>query len=171
MQNGSFPYVLLAGLAIALVVAAATDLHHRRIGNGLNAAIALGAPLFWWSCGLPPGAIAWQIGVALATLLVLGAMFALRAIGGGDVKLLVALALWIKPAWFLNLVTIMALVGGVLTLTFAAWHVARRQKDRMAIPYGVAIAVAGLWVLGTDYLPAAPGMGPMAAHQASRPPR
>ena len=50
-----------------------------------------------------------------------------------------------------------ALVGGVLTLILGAWHVARRQRDRLAIPYGVAISAAGLWVLGADYLPAAQG--------------
>ena len=75
--------------------------------------------------------------------------------GGGDVKLLTALALWIEPTWFLKLLIVMALVGGVLTLVMGAWHVARRRKDRLAIPYGVAISTAGLWVLATHYLPAA----------------
>ena len=50
---------------------------------------------------------------------------------------------------------LMALVGGVLTLLFGAWHIMRRQRDRIAIPYGVAIAFGGLWVLGTNYLPPA----------------
>ena len=44
-------------------------------------------------------------------------------------------------------------LGGVLTLVFGAWHIARRRKDRLAIPYGVAIASAGLWVLTAHYLP------------------
>jgi hypothetical protein len=39
----------------------------------------------------------------------------------------------------------MALLGGVLTIVFGGWHVMRRQKDKLAIPYGVAIACAGLW--------------------------
>ena len=80
----------------------------------------------------------------------------MRAMGGGDVKLLTALALWIEPWLFLKLVVLMALLGGVLTLVFGAWHVARRRKDRLAIPYGVAIALAGLWILGTNYLPVVP---------------
>jgi prepilin peptidase CpaA len=74
--------------------------------------------------------------------------------GGGDVKLLAALALWIEPDWFLRLLIVMALVGGLLTVVMGAWHIARRQKDKLAIPYGVAIALAGLWVLGSHYLPA-----------------
>ena len=34
-----------------------------------------------------------------------------------------------------------------------AWHVTRRRKDRLAIPYGVAIALAGLWVIGAALVP------------------
>jgi len=147
-----FKYGLLAALAIALLVAAFTDLRSRQIGNWLNAAIALGAPLFWWASGLSAIDIAWQIGVALAAFVVLAALFALRAMGGGDVKLLTALALWIEPAWFMKLLVVMALLGGVLTVVLAAWHMIRGRKERLAIPYGVAIACAGLWALSAQYL-------------------
>jgi prepilin peptidase CpaA len=149
-----FKYGLLLGLAIALLVAGFTDLRSRQIGNWLTGAIALTAPLFWWASGLSlwPG-VAEQIGVALVAFAVLAGLFALRAMGGGDVKLLTALALWIEPASFLKLVIIMALVGGVLTLVFGAWHITRRRKDRLSIPYGLAIASAGLWVLSTQYWP------------------
>jgi prepilin peptidase CpaA len=149
-------YGLLAALAIALLVAAITDLRHRTIGNWLNAGIALGAPLFWWSSGLAiwPD-LALQLGVALGTFAILAVLFATKMMGGGDVKLLTALALWIEPMLFLNLVIVMALLGGVLTIVFCAWHIARRRRDKLAIPYGVAIAMAGLWVLGTNYLPPA----------------
>ena len=157
MLDDPIRYGLLAALAIALLVAAFTDLRSRRIDNWLIAAVALGAPVFWWASGLSlwPG-VALQMGVAAVTFVSLAALFALRAMGGGDVKLLTALALWIAPPLFLKLVVIMALLGGVLTLVFGAWHIARRRRDRLAIPYGVAIALAGLWVLGTSYWPAIP---------------
>lgn len=154
MLDEPFKYGLLAALAIALLVAAFTDLRSRKIGNWLNAAIALGAPLFWWASGLGLTEIALQIGIAAATLAVLAVLFALRAMGGGDVKLLTALALWIEPMVFLKLIIAMSLIGGLLTVGFGAWHVMRRQRDKLAIPYGVAISLAGLWVLGSDYLPA-----------------
>jgi prepilin peptidase CpaA len=154
MQGGIFSYGLLAGLAIALLVAAFSDLRRRQIDNWLNAAIALAAPLFWWTSGLSLIAMGWQLAVALGAFVVLAGLFALRAMGGGDVKLLTALALWIKPIWFLKLIVMMALIGGLLTLVFGAWHIARRRSGRLAIPYGVAIASAGLWTLASQYLPA-----------------
>lgn len=155
MLDDPIKYALLAALAIALLTAAFTDLKSRRIANWLNGAIALGAPLFWFASGMafwPDVAI--QVGLALATFAALSILFALRAMGGGDVKLLTALALWIQPMIFLKLLVMMALLGGVLTIGFGMWHVARRQKDKLAIPYGVAIALAGLWAIGTFYIPA-----------------
>lgn len=156
MLSEYFHYGLLIALAIALIVAAFTDIRRRQIDNWLNAGIALGAPLFWWSSGMAlwPD-VALQFGLALAAFAVLAGLFAMRMMGGGDVKLLTALALWIVPSQFFKLLIIMALVGGVLTIVMGAWHVMRRQRDRLAIPYGVAISAAGLWVLGTYYLPTA----------------
>jgi prepilin peptidase CpaA len=149
-----FKYGLLAALAIALLVAGFTDLRSRRIGNWLNGSIALGAPLFWWASGMTLWPeVAAQLGVAIGAFSILAGLFAIGAMGGGDVKLLTALALWIEPAWFLKLIVVMALVGGLLTIVFAAVHMINGRKDRLAIPYGLAIATAGLWVLSTHYWP------------------
>lgn len=153
MPGDYFSYGLLAALAIALLFAAFTDWRSRQISNRLNAAIALGAPLFWWATALSFGDIALQIGIAILTLVITAGFFAMRWMGGGDVKLLTALALWVKPAVFLQLIIAMAIIGGLLTLAFGAWHIARRQRDRLAIPYGIAIAAAALLVLGQTYLP------------------
>ena len=141
-------YGLLIALAIALLFAAFTDIRSRTISNKLNIAIAAAAPLFWWASGLSlwPG-VALQLAVALGAFAILAGLFALRLMGGGDVKLLTALALWIEPVTFLQLVIIMALAGGVLTIVMGGWHVMRRHKERIAVPYGVAIAFGGLWVL------------------------
>ena len=143
-------------MAIALLYAAFTDLRHRRIANWLNLAIAAGAPLHWWASGytLWPY-VPLQIAIALGAFAVFAGLFAMRMMGGGDVKLLTALALWIAPMPFLKLLVIMALAGGVLTIVMGAWHLMRRQRDRIAIPYGVAIAFGGLWVLATHYMPSA----------------
>ena len=149
-------YGLLIGLAIALVVAATTDIRRRQIDNWLNGAIALGAPLFWWASGLslwPDVAI--QLGVALAAFTVFAILFALKMMGGGDVKLLTALALWVTPFNFMQLLLIMAIAGGVLTVIMVGWHTIRRQRDKMSIPYGVAIAFGGLWTIAFNLVPQA----------------
>lgn len=155
MHSDIFSYGLACALAIALLYAAFSDIRARRIDNWLNAGIALAAPLFWWASDLSLIDIAWQLGLAAVVFAVLAVMFALRWMGGGDVKLLTALALWVSPANFLQLLVIMSLLGGLLTIVLGSWHVMRRQKDRLAIPYGVAISSAGLWVLGSHYLTAA----------------
>ena len=153
MPDGIFQYGLLGGLAIALLIAAFTDIRRRQITNWLNGAIALTAPLYWWASGLDlwPG-VALQLGVALAVFAVGAGLFAIRAMGGGDVKLLTALALWVPPLVFMKLLIVMALVGGALTVGMGVWHVMRRRKDRLAVPYGVAIAFGGLWVMGTHQM-------------------
>lgn len=155
MRSEMATYGLLAVLAIALLTAAFTDLRRRQIDNWLNAGIALVAPVFWWASGLSlwPG-VAIQLGLGLAAFVVLAGLFALRVMGGGDVKLLAALALWVRPDHFLWLVLVMSVLGGVLTIVFGAWHVARRQSGRIAIPYGVAICAAGLLTVFDKSLPA-----------------
>ena len=164
MPDIEFRYLLLVALAIALLFAALTDIRRRQIDNWLNATIAAGAPLYWWASGMTlwPD-VAWQLGVAAVTLVFLAILFAIRAMGGGDVKLLTALALWIQPLWFVRLLIGMALIGGVLTIVLGAWHITRHRRDKLAIPYGVAIASAALWVLALQFLPALSG----AAHSGA----
>src|SRR5690606_22120485 len=108
MLDEPFKYGLLAALAIALLVAAFSDLRSRRIAKWLTGTIALGAPPFWWASAMPLWADPWaqtsvaaQLGVAAFTFAILAVLFAIRAMGGGDVKLLTALALWIEPPLFL----------------------------------------------------------------------
>lgn len=152
MLGSPISYGLLIALAIALLVAAYTDIRRRQIDNGLNAGIALAAPLFWWANHMGLADIGWQLALAGGAFVVLAGLFAIGAMGGGDVKLLVALALWIKPVWFAQLLMVMAVSGGVLTVALATWHVARRHQRRPSIPYGIAIAIGGLWVIASGYL-------------------
>ncbi|WP_231467302.1 prepilin peptidase [Novosphingobium sp. CECT 9465] len=148
MQGNIFVYGLVGALAIALLVAAFTDIRRRQIDNWLNAAVALGAPAFWWASGLSvwPDMVI-QVALALATFVALAGLFALKLMGGGDVKLLSALALWLAPMTFLKLLVVMSLLGGLLTIIFAAWHYTVTRKRDAKIPYGVAIASAGLITL------------------------
>ncbi|MEM6266113.1 MAG: prepilin peptidase [Pseudomonadota bacterium] len=147
-------YGLLIGLAIALLVAAFTDIRSRRIANWLNAAIALGAPVFWWASGMAlwPD-MAWQFGFALLVTAILIGLYAVGLLGGGDIKLLAALALWIDPDSYLTLLVIMAVVGGFMAVGFVVRRVVLKPKQPGQLPYGVAIAAGALWVMTQNYFP------------------
>jgi prepilin peptidase CpaA len=142
-------YASSALLALLLIIGAVTDIRERVISNRLNIAIAVSAPLYWWatSVSLWPG-VGIQIGMAFAVFAVFAGLFSLGLMGGGDVKLLGALALWLPWQEMGKLLVIMALVGGVITLTTLLYHRVMRRSGQPEVPYGVAIALAGLWVLG-----------------------
>ncbi len=145
--------LLAGGLIAALALAIVTDLRARIIPNGLNAAIALAAPLWWWTTGVDlwPGA-ALQIGIAGAALAVFMAAFAIGAMGGGDVKLIAALGLWLLPVDFLSMLVWMAIGGGVLTVATMVWHRLRHGEGKPEIPYGVAISLAAMPIFAERYL-------------------
>lgn len=152
-MGGMFSVLLLSALAIALLIAAVVDLRERRIPNTLNIAIALLAIPFWWSQGLTvwPG-VALQIGFAGAVFLLFAAAFAIGVMGGGDVKMIAALSLWLPVAAVAQLLVLTALAGGVLTLVMLARHKLARAEHQLEIPYGVAIAFAGICLIGEPLL-------------------
>jgi prepilin peptidase CpaA len=152
-MQGDSSIFLIGALAVMLLVAAIGDLRTREISNWLNGAIALLAIPFWWSMGLslwPDVAI--QIGVALGVFLAFALLFHFGAMGGGDVKMVAALALWLPPAAVLTVLVIMSIGGGVLTLAMLIRHRLRKSGEQLEIPYGVAIAFGGLWVIAEPFL-------------------
>jgi prepilin peptidase CpaA len=129
------------------------DVRTFTISNRLNLTVALLAPLYWLSVELSiwPG-VAVQLAAGAAVFLVLAAAFYAGMMGGGDVKLAAALALWFPPASTLKFLVFMSLAGGLLTLLLLVWHRAKRREGRPEIPYGVAIAFGGLAILAQPYL-------------------
>jgi prepilin peptidase CpaA len=153
MFNVGFTDLLLLGLAAILVFAAVVDVRTFTISNRLNMTVALLAPAYWMSIAMAPWpgmAIQLAAGAVVFTLLA-GAFYA-GMMGGGDVKLASALALWFSPSGTLRLLVFMSLAGGVLTLVLLAWHRARKAEGRPQIPYGVAIAFGGLAILTQRFL-------------------
>lgn len=148
MFNATFTDLLLVALAATLVVAAVIDIRTFTISNRLNAAVALGAPLYWISVALAPWpGIAIQVAAGGIVFGLLAGAFYAGMMGGGDVKLAAALALWFPPAGTMKFLVWMSLAGGALTLGLLAWHRVRRRGGRPQVPYGVAIAVGGLAIL------------------------
>jgi prepilin peptidase CpaA len=153
MLNVSFTDLLLVALALILVVAAVIDVRTFTISNRLNATVALGAPLYWMSIALAPWpGMAIQLASGGIVFALLAGAFYAGMMGGGDVKLAAALALWFSPAGTVKFIVLMSLAGGALTLGIVAWHRATRREGRPAIPYGVAIAFGGLAILTQRFL-------------------
>lgn len=153
---------ILAVYVFALVFAALSDLVSLRIPNWLTGALALGFPVAALIAGIGlsgPG-IDWISHIeAAAAVFAVGAMlFACRILGGGDVKLLAAMALWCGIHLLVPLIFLTAVIGGVFALIVlglrhslvqtAILAVLRRAPAflhaKMPIPYGIPIAIAGV---------------------------
>jgi prepilin peptidase CpaA len=104
----------LAAVIVA-TVACATDLRSRRIPNLLTfTAAALGIAVGSWTGG-PDGAMTSSAGW-LAGLAIFFVPFALRGLGGGDVKLLAALGAWVGPTDVVWVALYTGIAGGFLAL-------------------------------------------------------
>lgn len=145
MGWGFMTIALLGVLALLLVSAGIEDARTREIANWKNAAIALLAPLWWYANGLEPWpGMAIQLGVGLGVFALFCAAFYLGQMGGGDVKLIGALALWLPALPLMHMLVLMSLLGGALTLVMLADHHLRHRQTALEVPYGVAIAMAAL---------------------------
>lgn len=107
--------IAAAATMILLIAAAASDITRYRIPNGIVyaivAAFAVGAVFnFAWP------AIVWPVLAGVAMFLLGAGLFALGLFGGGDVKLIAAMALWTGFADLPRFLLIMAAAGGLLGL-------------------------------------------------------
>ena len=153
MTNGLFTEILLGILALLLVVAAVIDVRTFTISNKLNLTVALLAPLYWWSAQLPlwPD-IGLQVAVAAGVFVLLAGAFYAGMMGGGDVKLAAALALWFSIKSTFQFLIYMSIAGGLLTLVVMILHRMKKKPGKPEIPYGVAIALGGLIILIQRFL-------------------
>lgn len=80
-------------------------------------------------------------------VLIVGTLpFSLKAIGGGDVKLLASCAIVFGLTQVLPLAVYTALVGGVLAIVMIALRRFAKLDDTVRVPYAVAIAGAVGWI-------------------------
>ena len=144
----SWPAVLILFAGAMLLWSGIEDARLRTISNGKNAALALMAPAWWWANGLSPWPdMAFQLAVAVAVFLPFVGAFACGWMGGGDVKMLGALGLWLPLGAFAQMLVAMSLIGGVITLLIVIEARMQRRIGRPEIPYGVAIAAAAMMLL------------------------
>jgi len=142
---------------LAMAFAASTDLLTMRISNKLVLLLVAGFFIVALSVNLPLQQFAMHVLCALLVLTVAFTFFALGWIGGGDAKLAAATTLWLGFGLALPYLVYTALLGGALTLVVLALRripltpfiarfrwLERLHDSRQGIPYGVAMAVAGL---------------------------
>lgn len=149
--------LFLAVLPALAIVAGLKDLTSMKIPNWISGLLVLGFFPTALLLGLAPMTIALHVGVAVAALLAGMAMFALRWLGGGDVKLMASACLWLGLSGSGAFLLWTAMIGGLLCLVllFVRAHlqplaaggpvwVVQLMEPRGDIPYGVAIAAAVL---------------------------
>ncbi|MGC2856054.1 prepilin peptidase [Novispirillum sp. DQ9] len=160
------PILIIAAFVVPLLLAAAWDAATYRIPNLLTGMMALA---FVPAALLAPGEVSWlwHLGAAAGVLAAGALAFEHRLMGGGDVKLAAACALWLGPVTPAFLM-MMALGGGLLALALllgrrllpgvlmllpnaTGTSVPRLLTPGQAVPYGLAIAGSG--VLLADSLP------------------
>ena len=149
----------LVALLGALAWSAVTDLRRRAIPNGCALAVALSGLALGAAEGVAVRSLAG--GAAVLSVLLLAAWASARwggapGIGGGDVKLLSALGLWLGPVTGLAVVALSCLIGVMgWALAVGARRLRRRgegeapcgDRARSGIPMAPAIALAALLAL------------------------
>jgi prepilin peptidase CpaA len=153
MFNAAFTNLLLLALAAILVIAAVVDVRTFTISNRLNLTVALLAPVYWASVALSPWpGVAIQLAAGATVFVLLAGAFYAGMMGGGDVKLAAAIALWFPPFATVKFLVLTSLAGGLVTVIFLGLHYAKKREGRPEIPYGVAIAFGGLAILTQRFL-------------------
>jgi prepilin peptidase CpaA len=107
----------LPGLAM-LAIAAATDLHGRRIPNWLTFTMILSGIAVNFAALGPITALQSLLGFAAGFALMF-VLFALGALRGGDVKLMAGLGAWMGSEVVLKVFIIQAVIGAVIVLAQA----------------------------------------------------
>lgn len=153
--------VALLVFPLLMAFAAASDLLTMRISNRL--VLALVAAFFAVAVvvGMPLQELAMHAALALLVLVVAFAFFAFGWIGGGDAKFAAATALWLGGELVLIYIVYAGLFGGALTMAILALRrlpltpliagtgwLARLHDAKEGVPYGIALAAAGLAVYG-----------------------
>lgn len=151
--------VLLGLFPAVMAFAAASDLLTMTISNRVSLALALGFFLAAFLIGMPYAEMGEHVLAAIIVLAVAFACFAFGWIGGGDAKLAAATALWFGFSHLMDYLLLAAMIGGGLTLVLLAlrqWPlplplarqpwIARLHAVNSGIPYGIALAIAGLVV-------------------------
>lgn len=146
------PGWLLIALIVLLTAAMVQDATRLRISNVLTALVLFTALAAMILSGLTLDL--WQNFTVFAVLLAVGSLlFARGVLGGGDVKLIAAVALWADFLTAMRLISSILIAGGLLALVFIVYRVSRggkwmkRSGEGGGIPYGIAISAGTMLII------------------------
>ena len=157
-----FGTIIKATALLLVLIAAFEDFRHLRIRNDICIAVAALFIPFAFTLSLHD--VGMHVISAAIIFAVTATMFFMRLFGGGDAKLLAALALWFLPSGLPAFLMVMALTGGVIGVIALVlkksgvllklsprfpkliqpedgWFAALARGETV-VPYGLAIAFA-----------------------------
>jgi prepilin peptidase CpaA len=127
----------LAILGVLLAIACASDVAQRRVPNAVVVPLAAAGLAAQWVSG-GPWALLWGAVSGLGVLTLLVAPWAFGKVGGGDVKLAAAAAMWLGPARVPGFLVAAGIASAAVGI---AVHVAYRIRLRRLI-HGPATAAS-----------------------------
>ena len=140
-------------VAAFLLYAAISDLKNRRIPNhisiGLIVVFLVHSLMMIMAGEISFTDLLFSILPALGVFCIGILVFAVGIMGGGDIKLMTAFALFAGHAYLFSFLIYMMILGGaiaILLLFFRKLGNVSKEKSEQ-VPYGIAIAGSGLWVL------------------------
>ncbi len=140
-----FPALGLAALAVlgfVLFHICHTDVRRRRISNDACLAAALAALPFWVGLtGGHPGSAIQPLLIFTGSIPLLLLLWGMGLVGGGDVKLLAALMLWMTNDTLPVLLFTTAMSGAAIGLLIVLFRRLRGWPGKANVPYGLAIAL------------------------------
>jgi prepilin peptidase CpaA len=137
----------LAPLAVMLVIAAVLDLKSRRIPNWLTFQMILSGitvSVFAGTVASPTQALlGMAVGFAIPFVL-----FAMGALGGGDVKLLAGVGAWLGPIIAIKIFLAAAIVGMLIVLVQCTWQ--RRLSALFRNSALLSVSLINIESIGAD---------------------
>lgn len=170
----SLPDLISGGLILAVAAlvlyAALSDIATMTIPNWVSIAIASAFPIAALAAGMPLTQIGWHLGCGVLIFAIGFGLFHIGVLGGGDVKVFAAAAVWTGFSSLMPFLSTTFIAGGVLALLMLALrrvlspgptmpaYLNRLLDKTRGVPYAVAIAVGGLstalsWPLSKLILP------------------
>jgi len=142
-----------------MALAAASDLFTMTLPNRLVLALVLFFFMMAPLVGLGWSDVGLHVALALLALAGTCSLFSFGWMGGGDVKLFAATCLWLKPETLISYSVYAGLIGMALALALVLWRkmplpamlssqdwMVRLHSPKEGVPYGIALAAAGLLV-------------------------